>query len=245
MSRFAGVLRRVSDGLDLPQPTKSRILLEMGADLEDAYLHFRSQGLDETKAVGRAEEAFVVSDEALKHLARIHQSGGQLADRLLSQVGSLWAKILLILWVLAVLAIASRVARVERFFEFVSPFIWPILGLALAAFGVSLWKLFELLRRRPDFRRLRLGLGTLLFAAASSLGLAACGFFYHLRWFAYHSYEAAPEAFFAIMGRWTQAVSSMMVLGFLTSILAGLAWFTLSSLVTRIEHRRAAALLAV
>ena len=244
MKRFAAVLKHVSDRLEIPQPTKSRILLEMGADLEDAYRHHLARGLGEEEAVRRAEEAFAVSDEALRHLARIHLEGGPLADRLISQIGSLWAKILLVLWVLAVLLIASRVATTERFFELVSPFVWPILGLAVGAFGVSLWKLFELLRRSPDFRRLRFGLDFLLFAAGASLALSACGFFYHLRWWAFQTYQNAPEAFFSIAGYWMLAVSSMMVLGLLTAILAGLAWFLLASLVNRIESRRAEALIA-
>ena len=168
MSRFAEVLRQVSDRLDLPQPTKSRILLEMGSDLEDAYRHYREQGLAEEDAVRRAQDAFAVSDEALKHLARIHHSGGRLADRLLLQIGSLWAKVLLVLWLLAVMLIASRVAATDSFFEVVSPFVWPILVLAAAAVAFSLWKLYELLRPRPDFRRLRLGLGTPLFLAVAA-----------------------------------------------------------------------------
>ena len=50
MSRFAGVLKRVSDGLDLPQPTRSRILLEMAGDLQDLYEHHLGQGMDEERA---------------------------------------------------------------------------------------------------------------------------------------------------------------------------------------------------
>ena len=244
MSRFAVVLKQVNDRLEVPQPTKSRILLEMEADLEDAYRHHLARGVSAEEAVGRAEEAFAVSDEALRHLARIHLEGGRVGDRLTSQIGSLWAKILLVLWVLAVLLVAGRVATTERFFELVSPFVWPILALAAAVFAVSLWKLYELLRRSPDSRRLRFGLDSLLFSAAASLALSTLGFFYHLRWWAFQTYEAAPEAFFSIAGYWSLAVSSMMVLGLLTAILAGLAWFLLASLVTRIESRQAEALIA-
>ena len=43
---------------------------------------------------------------------------------------------------------------------------------------------------------------------------------------------------------WTLAISSLMVLGLLTAILAALAWFVLSSLANRIESRQAEALLA-
>ena len=51
-------------------------------------------------------------------------------------------------------------------------------------------------------------------------------------------------AFWAISGYWTQAVSSLMVLGLLTAVLASLAWFVLASLAARIENRQADALLA-
>jgi hypothetical protein len=102
MSRFAKVLNKVSDALDLPQPTRSRIVLEMAGDLEDLYQHHLAQGLDEEQAARRAEEAFAASEEALKHLSRIHESGGGLADRVVLQAGSWWEKALLLIWLLAV-----------------------------------------------------------------------------------------------------------------------------------------------
>ena len=57
MRRIAEVLKQVSDGLDLPQPTKSRILLEMAGDLEDLYQHHLSQGFDEAAAASTGERA--------------------------------------------------------------------------------------------------------------------------------------------------------------------------------------------
>jgi len=244
MSRFAEVLKRVSDGLDLPQPTRSRILLEMAGDLEDLYEHHRGQGLDEDKAAQRAEEAFAASDEALKHLARIHEANGGLTDRVARQAGSWWEKVLLVIWLLAVILVAGTVASEERFFAIVSPFVWPIAGLALAALVFSLWKLYELfLKKPPEPRRLRSGLGALLFLAAASLVVAACGFFYHLRWYAFEAHDRAPEAAFMIAGNWMLAISSMMILGLLTAILTSLVWFLLASLVARVEKREADALL--
>lgn len=244
MSRFAGVLRQVSDGLELPQPTKSRILLEMAGDLEDLYRHYRRLGLEEQEAVRRAEEAFGASEEAIKRLARVHLSGGHFADRVTGQVSALWEKVLLFLWALAAVGIAGRVAASERLFRIVSPFVWVVLALATVALAIGLWKLWELLRRPAELERLRTGLGTLLFVAAASMAVSICGLFYHLRWFAFASYQGAPEAVFQLAGNWLLAVSSLMILGLLTAILAGLAWFVLASLVARLENRRAEALLA-
>lgn len=244
MSRFAAVLRTVSERLDLPQPVKSRILLEMAGDLEDLYRHHLEEGFEEARAAELAEDAFAVSDEALKHLARVHESGSRFTDRLTRQVGSWWEKALLIVWVLAVVLLVATVAAEERFFLVVSPFVWPLLGLALGVFAFSLWKLYELfLKKPPDVRRLRSGLGVLLFFAGTSLAVSVCGLVYNLRWYAYHSWKGAPESVFEMFTAWILATSAMMIIGLVTAILAALMWLLLANLVTRSEHREVDALL--
>ena len=243
MSRFSGVLRQVSDGLDLPQPTKSRILLEMAGDLEDLYQHHLAEGLDEHEAARRADEAFAATDEELKRLSRLHRSSG-LTDRVAQQVGSWWERLLLVIWVLAVLGIAGRVATTERFFRIVSPFLWPVVALAVAAFAIGIWKLYELSRRPPTLDRLRSGLSSLPFIAAASVAIALCGLFYHLQWWAFAASDGPEERVFLLAGPWILAVSSLMVVSLLTAVLASLVWFLLARLVARIEHREAEALLA-
>ena len=58
MNRFISLLQRVNDKLDLPQPEKSRILLEIAADLQDMYQVYLDKGLGEEEAVKRTEEKF-------------------------------------------------------------------------------------------------------------------------------------------------------------------------------------------
>ena len=245
MSRFAAVLKRVSDGLDLPQPVRSRILLEMAGDLEDLYQHHRGEGLSEDEAAQRAEEAFAASGEALKHLAHIHEANGSLTDRVTRQVGSWWEKSLLVIWLLAVILVAGAVVTEVQFFVIISPFVWPIVGFAVAAVLFAACKLYVLsFQKPPDLRRLRSGLGALLFLAAASLVVSACGFFYHLRWYAFQTSEKAPETVFMMFGDWTLAISSMMIIGLLTAIFTALVWFLLVNLVSRIENREVDALLA-
>lgn len=246
MSRFAAVLRRASDRLELPESIKSRILLEMAGDLEDLYQHHLDQGLDPAEAARRAEEAFATSDEALRHLANIHRSGpGRLTDRLTSPVETWWEKVLLVVLVAAFVAITATTATHERFFLVVSPFVWPIAGLAVAAFGVSLWKLYQVFFRRPaDVRRLRSGLGGLLFVVVASLAVSVSGFFFHLYQYAARAFAGAPETVFRMYGVWALLTSTMMILGLLTAILTALVWFLLSNLVARIEQREATSLLA-
>jgi len=50
MDSVKHLLRGINQDLDLPQPIKSRIILVIAADLEDAITAFKNQGLTE-KAV--------------------------------------------------------------------------------------------------------------------------------------------------------------------------------------------------
>ena len=245
MSRFAAVLGQISERLDLPQPVKSRILLEIAGDMEDLYRHHLEQGLEEARAEELAEDSFVVSDDALRHLVRIHESSHRFSDRMAQQAGSWWEKGLLAVWVLGVLTLVAGVASQEDFFVVVSPFLWVLVGLAAVVFVFSLFKLRGLFSKRPpDIGKLRSGLGVLLFLAGLSLVVSVCGFFFHLRWYAFQTWEGGAEAVVRMFTTWTLAVSAMMIVGLLTAILAALMWFLLVNLVARVERREVDALLA-
>ena len=44
MKQFTPILKRINERLNLPQPTKSRIILEITCDLEDAYDFYLENG---------------------------------------------------------------------------------------------------------------------------------------------------------------------------------------------------------
>ena len=98
MNRFAHVLKHAEDRLRAPEPARTRILLEMAADLEDGYRHYLERGLDEADAARRAEEAFSTSDETLRLLERVHQRsyGGSSTTRFFHRVGTVWSTALLV-----------------------------------------------------------------------------------------------------------------------------------------------------
>lgn len=56
MNPFNPLLKRINDKLDLSQPAKSRIVLEIAADLEDLYRIYRDRGLSEEEALHKAQE---------------------------------------------------------------------------------------------------------------------------------------------------------------------------------------------
>ena len=82
MDRFNQVLRRAESGLRLPEAHRTRILAEVGQDLEDAYRAYRVAGLGEEEAARRAERLVGLSEPALSELGRLHATGyARLLDR--------------------------------------------------------------------------------------------------------------------------------------------------------------------
>jgi hypothetical protein len=246
MKRFARVLNDAREQLDIPEPSRTRVLLEMASDLNDSYEFYLGQGCDEAEATRRAEESFGISEEALKHLTLIHESGlGGMTNRLSGQIGRPWEKLLLLVIVAFEILVTVKVLSQKAFFMFLSPFVWPIAGLALAAFLVTLWKLYQIFSGSvSDVRRLRSGLGVLLFFAGASVSVAACGFLFHLQRFFRLNYEMAPESLFRNLAGWMATISSTMTVGLLMAILTALIWFVLSNLAMRAERREIEALLA-
>ncbi len=245
MNRFADVLNQVRDRLEIPEPSRTRVLLEMAADLEDSYHYYLDQGLDEAEATQRAKEAFGSSDEALQHLARVHASNiGGFADRVSGQVGGGFAKILLLVLLAFEVWLAGVVLTEEVFHFYVSPFVWPVAGLAIVAFSFSVWKLKQIFSKSGrEVRRLRSGLGVLLFCASASLAVASCGFFFHLQRFFRVNAPTAPESLFMNFAGWMIAISSLMTISLLVAILTALVWFVLSNAVSRAELREMESLL--
>ena len=45
MTDFTAALRRIDSRLHLPQPARSRVILELAGDLEELYRHYRATGL--------------------------------------------------------------------------------------------------------------------------------------------------------------------------------------------------------
>jgi len=245
MKRFARVLSEAQERLEIPEPSRSRVLLEMAADLEDSYQFHLEQGCDEAEAARRAEEAFGTSEEALKHLSRIHETSlGGMQTRLSGQIGRPWEKILLLLIFAFEILAAAKVVSHEAFFMFLSPFLWIIGALAAAAFALTAWKLYQIFfSSGSDVRQLRSGLGALLFFAGASLAVSSLGFLFHIQRFFKLNYSNAPESLFMNFAGWMATISFMMILGLLVAMLTALIWFVLINLTTRSERRQVEALL--
>ena len=177
MSRFAEVLRRNSDRLDLPQPARSRVLLEIAADMEDVYALQRERGLDEAAAMREAVESCALSDEALAELARVHRGSVRRAlDRISSGALRLWERLLLFLFFASACYMGGWLTKGARIARDSGPFAWPILLVAVIAPVVAIAKFYQLfLKQDHRWRGLQRGLAPLL-------GMALLLFFLRIYW---------------------------------------------------------------
>ena len=244
MSRFSGLLKRTSVGLDLPHPVKSQVLLEMAADLEDMFAAYREKGLDEEEAQRKVEEKFDASDETLAELTRLHRAAfRRRAERFSEQASTLWEKAMLVVVLLFVAVSTGTLLLNPSFFADASPFVWPGAALGILAVGIFLlraWSLF--LKPDPDPRRLRLGLPLLLFITCAALFNGLFGYLVGLQSAMFRIAEDYTTTR-VNMGSWMVSSTATMILSLLVAILASLLWFVLVSKVRRIELRRAERLL--
>jgi hypothetical protein len=244
MNRFSELLREASEKLDLPQPAKSRILMEMAADLNGAYRSYLDQGMTEGEAEQKARARFAANDEILAQLASIHQSPLRLwLDRISAQAQSRGERLVLAAILAFVVLYTGRLMAATRFLEQASSSIWPVMGIALIALGFTVAKTYQLyLKQDHRLREVRRWLGLLLVLAIASLSVSIFGFLLDLRRLLIRL-AAGDFAAGDSLVSWLMAGSATMVSGLLTSLLIALAWFVLMNKAGRIEEAEAAALL--
>lgn len=247
MRRFVPALRRISSELNLPEPTKSRLLLEMASDLEALYEHYRARGVDEEEAVRRTEEKILASPEVLQHLIAVHTTGYQ---RWLSHAAGRmrlgFELLLFTLGVLPMLAIAALtvISRVNG----MSPplLLWTLFLIGVAIATLTLWKAYQLLVRRvrstADLHR---GLFILLLMGAISPLLAGIAFLVSLYQLAIGPMSGgASQTALLIAAERIGQDAMLLSAGLLFGIGAGLVWFVLVNRIAAIEQAESAALLA-
>ncbi len=251
MNRFAPLLKKVNKRLNLPQPIKSKIVLEIAADLDDLFHFYLTKGLNENEAIQRAEEKFDVADEeALSQLVRIHESVfGKFIHRFSERAQTRWERVALVITLLFIVVISTRTIVVTQFFSQASIFIWPILGIAFGAIILSLVKFYNLyIKKDHNIKKLRAGLTSVLFLGGLSLFVGACGYFIEI--YSAAGYTILPGASFitrvynpidsdeGIIHVTDSLIrsSSVGMTSLLVTIFIALIWFILMNKVLKIEQ---------
>ena len=182
MSRFTSVLRDLNERITLPQPHKSRILLEIAADLNDLYEEFRNRGLNESEAIAMAKETCDISDTALRELTQIHETTfRRFLDKLSVNRRTKYERLLLALLLCCVAIITSQAIWSMSFFYHASNFIWPIIGMVFIAFAIFFTKFYSLfIEKNHSVHQLRSRLDMLISTAGVSVLIGVYGYFWEL-----------------------------------------------------------------
>lgn len=244
--RLGAVLRRVEATLEVPQPARSRILLELAADLEELYAAYRARGLSEEEAALRAEQLLGPSPEAVRDLIGLHEPlYRRLLGRYSRRVRHRWERALLTLLTLAVAGVAGAALVQAGFLSDPAPLLWPVLTCAGFALAIVLAGAFRLFIARDAPGRpeaVLIGLPALATGVLllSLLGSTAEG------------YALARDV--AAAGGWSielflprvRRAAELLALGLTSVLLILLAWFHLRQRLLAVERaeaevRRAAA----
>lgn len=244
MSRFSETLHSINERLELPQPARSRVLLEIANDLQDLEGHFLEQGLDEDEAKRKALELCDLSDEAISNLVRVHTGlYRRFLERFNSQVKNVWERCLLVGVLLVITLLLGRHVLSNRFFEEINPVAWPILVITLSVLVMLLPKYYVIyLKMNHNLKRLRKGLGLAPGLAACNVLMGIYGFWLGLYPIALRASMGDDEAIPFIID-WLMSGSAMLIVCFLTSILIIVLWFILASKIAELEMAEASLLL--
>lgn len=256
MNHFLPLLQSIHTKLNLPQPAKSRIILEIAADLEDLYQVYRSKGLNEEDAAQRAREKIDMTDEALAELVNIHSSPLQKwMDRISNQARTRWERIVLFCIIVFITAISYQAVITTEILRLTSPFVWPIMGIGFISIIVAIPKFYTLfIKKDYSVKRLRKGLPLLLFLGGADLCLGILGYYVEL------GLAGGKTMFVGLMGilcirfetnpqrisqitDWLIRSTSMIMICMLLTLLIISSWFILWNKVQRIEQAEAEILL--
>jgi len=236
MRAFREILQKTSDRLDLPQPVKARILLEISADLEDVYDECVRRGMSPEEARLRAVEMCGLSDEALEELVRVHETPlRRLLGSLSEQARTRWERAILVSLVVFIAVFSGREAVTSRLFTTASRFIWPVIAASAYATVLTIINIYRLyIRNDHDPRRIRSGPAGILAAGAACLLIGLAGLSFEF----YSTAASIAVDSAAALGRiveWGLSCSAMMIAALLAAIAAGIAWFVLDNRARLIE----------
>lgn len=245
MTRFAPLIRATSDHLDLPQPIKSRVLLEMAADMEDLYEYYREQEVSSELAALKVTEEFTFSDEALRRLIQVHASPyRQLMDSLSERTRALWERAMFFILTAFVAVVTMEVTMTAQPFSDASPLIWLVVALGAAGLIIAILRVYTLyIKKDHDVRRLRRGLDALIGIAVFSVVIGHYTVLVEMYRIA-RAVIDEPERAFVGASICVLRTAPVMNLALLVAIGAAVLWFVLSKTVARIESAEASVLLA-
>jgi hypothetical protein len=229
VTRFPEVLSSLQQELILPQPARSRILLEISDDLEGLYQHYLSEGLDEPTARRQALDELSLTPEALEELIEVHTSTYQrFLDGLSDRARSTWERGLLILLSIFACFVVGATARSGSVFEHANVFVWPVLLCFVIGLVAGLQRAYVLfVRKAYAAREARRGLRIVLGMAAAQFVIGISGGWLDL-FFASRAVIEAPDRIGQIMVSWMFGGTALMLISLGGCVVTALWWLVLA-----------------
>jgi len=258
MDKFRQLLREINTNLDLPQPIKSQIILEIAADLEDTVSGYKNQGLNEEEAYRKAREIFSFDKKTLRELKSMYQSPfRKWFDQLSAQGQTKFERILLLIIVFIVFSTGTYAALNTALFHQSGPFIWGIFFVLLCSTIAFSGKLYQIyLKKDHAINKIRSGVSAILFMACLSIFLCIAGYY----WQAYnfgvygHTFETnliylldtthdlSPQVYTGLV-TWTLQSTLFIMVSILITIIIAFMWFFVMNKISKIEVAHAESLL--
>ena len=245
MNDFSSHLRHLATRLPVPEPARSRILLEIATDMEDLFHHLVDGGAGEDEAVRAVADQFDLSDEAIRELAQIHSSPVSCSlEGLSGQARSTWERVVLGLVALFVIpALLGGLFFQPGLFRDASPLAFGLVGFLVLGIGIGSWKALALFRPGPSPAPIpRRGLRSLPGLSLLILLLGFAGVWVELYRSALAIRGEPPQALRHIV-EWLHLASATMVVALSGALLTALLWFFLENRAGHLEEKAAATLL--
>lgn len=258
MDPFKTLLININNKLELPQPTKSRIILEISADLNDAYQSYKNQGMDEQEALDAAREKFNLDKQAINDLIQVHQTSFRRWFDHLSTTAQTWWERLILLCLLTFVLITGGITimKIPLVGE-ASPFVWIIIVFLIIAAAVFLQKVFQIyIKKDHHLPRVKKGLPFMIFLSGITIVFSMLGYYWQLYSFKeyghiletklvylLHTTDDSFPRIFTLLIEWMIESSAFIMVGMFSTILISLMWYFLMTKVSKIEEDEAAVLL--
>lgn len=237
MIAFDAELRALARRLDLPEPVRSRTLLELRADLEDMATALRSEGMDEDEARRRSLAMLLPSPAAIAEIRALHRP---LRDRLVDRWSARGRHRLEhgLLAVTATVALGGGLLLLGGLdlLASPSPWLWPVLGIAALVAGVGAAEL------HPPTRGGSRSWSTVLPILGVAAIVVAVGGAIADAWSLAGRLAAAPDAAASGILVWLRRDAALLSVSLLVATAAGLVELRLAIRAARVTEAEAAAL---
>jgi len=257
MNKLKPIISQLNRELDLQQPAKARIILEISLDMQDYMNLCLEKGMSEKEALEVTKERFLPNQQTMDQIVSLHLNlYKKWFGRLSQQVQQRWEKIMLIILIFIIGTSTLLTTFSNAFFENPSPFIWPVILLAMFSLIIALAKLYSLyIKQNHSLRQLHNWHESLLFYTSLTLLVGVFGYFYDL-------YASNTMAIFfnthlsvlivdsqdyqellKMFTQWDIKSASLLLVSIAAFSINLFLWFIINSKLTKVEQQELSILL--